>query len=119
MRLTPHGLVVIALVAAACAGESDRMPSPSPMVTGLTIAGVTMPVRVGQSVQLTATATLAGGTTRPVTDVATWQSSDPRVVTVARGLVTAVAVGTTTIAATYQGATGSTTVFVFAQPPPP
>lgn len=41
--------------------------------------------------------------TRPVADAAAWTSSDSRVATVERGLVTAVAPGTVEITATYQG----------------
>ncbi len=54
--------------------------------------------------QLTAIATLSDGTTQNVTSATTWQSSSATVATVSTGgLVTAVAAGTATITATYQG----------------
>lgn len=54
-----------------------------------------------------ATARFSNGTTLPV--AATWQSSNPSVATVSGGgLVTAVAAGTVTISATYQGKAGTT-----------
>jgi hypothetical protein len=75
--------------------------------------------RSGQTVQLSAHAvfsTSAPGpsalTSQTVTAIATWQSSNTAVATVSGGLVTAVAAGTVTIAATYQGKTGTVNITV-------
>jgi hypothetical protein len=57
-----------------------------------------------------AAARFSDGKTLTVT--ATWQSSNPSVATVSDGLVTAVAAGTVTISATYQGKTGTTNITV-------
>ena len=63
--------------------------------------------------QLTATLVLADGSTRDVTDTATWTSSDESVATVdSSGLVTAVAEGTATITATTQGLSGTSEITV-------
>ena len=62
--------------------------------------------RIGQTVQLSATAAFSTGN-RTVTATATWQSSNTAVATVAGGLVTAVAAGPVTIAATYEGKAGT------------
>lgn len=51
--------------------------------------------------------------TRDVTALADWKTSDPGVVTVAGGRVTAVATGTASVTATYLGATQSTGVSVW------
>src|SRR5207244_11914926 len=62
---------------------------------------------IGQTVQLTATATFSDGATQNVSATATWQSSNSSVATVSSsGLVTAVASGPVTIMATYQGKSG-------------
>lgn len=58
----------------------------------------------------TAVASLDDGTTRDVTAMATWQSSDSSVATIDRsapGYVTAVDYGATTISARFEGVTGS------------
>jgi hypothetical protein len=67
---------------------------------------------IGQTVQLDAGATLSNGEYPDVTSVATWQSSNAAVATVSGGLVTAVAPGTVTISATYQGRTGTVNISV-------
>ncbi len=61
---------------------------------------------IGQTVQLSATAAFSTGN-QTVTAIATWQSSNTAVATVSGGLVTAVAAGAVTIAATYQGKAGT------------
>jgi hypothetical protein len=76
-------------------------------VTAIAIYGATS-VGSGSTAQLTASATLADGSARIVTNVATWQSSNTGGATVSSsGLVTWVATGTTTITAAYLGMSGS------------
>lgn len=78
--------------------------SPSTAVMSVEVIGPTL--EVGATGQFKATATLSDGTKQDVTPVSTWTSSNTAVATVtAAGLVTAVAVGSTTITATYQGTT--------------
>jgi uncharacterized protein YjdB len=77
------------------------------LVTAVLVAG---PNSLGsaQTSQLSAAATLRDGMTQIVTNAAAWQSSNPSVATVSSaGLLTAVAPGTTTITATYQGMAGT------------
>jgi hypothetical protein len=62
---------------------------------------------------------LSDNTTQTVTAAATWTSSDTSVATVSnagglRGTATPVKAGTTTVTATYQGKSGSTTLTVSA-----
>ena len=82
-------------------------------VTAITFYGNTT-VTVGLTTQLTATATLADGSSQIVTNFVTWQSLNPDIATVsASGLVTAsTTAGTATITATYLGATGSVVITV-------
>jgi hypothetical protein len=66
--------------------------------------------------QLTATAIFSDGTTRDVTNLATWVSTDPGSVGVNtarfRGRITALKVGKAEVSATYLGLAGATTVTV-------
>ena len=76
-------------------------------VTSIVFYGTTS-IGSGATTQLTASATLADGSAQIVTNVATWQSSNPSAATVSSsGLVTWVATGVTTITATYLGTSGS------------
>jgi hypothetical protein len=69
--------------------------------------------RISQTAQLSASAVLSNNTQpQDVTGTATWQSSNTAVATVSGGLVTAIAAGTVTIAATYQGNTATQNVSV-------
>jgi hypothetical protein len=68
--------------------------------------------RIGQIVQLNATAAFSNSENQTVTSIATWQSSSAAVATVSGGLVTTVGAGTVKIAATYQGKTGTANISV-------
>lgn len=82
-------------------------------VSSLAVSGVTSLTALGSASQLTATASLDGGSTRNVTAGAGWQTSNAAVATVSTsGLITAVSAGTAAITATYQGHTASTTVSI-------
>lgn len=68
---------------------------------------------ISQQLQLTATALASDGSANDVSSQAGWQSSNPAVASVsATGLVTALAPGTTTITATFDGVSATTTVRV-------
>jgi hypothetical protein len=109
------------LVAAASLSCSSPPTSPgpstfpsSPTAIYIVAPGQSMTLsRTGQTVQLSATAAFPTGPdpqapfSQTVTAIATWQSSNPAVATVSGGLVTAVAAGTLTITATYQGKIGT------------
>jgi len=73
----------------------------------------------GATRQYTATATFSDGVARDVSSSALWSSSSPTVATVGntaanKGLVSAVGVGTSTIAASFQGFSSSTVLTVTA-----
>jgi len=74
---------------------------------------VTSASSTGSSFQLTATARMADGSSRDVTSVAAWQSSDPNLATItSAGFVTVVGTGDVELRATYAGVTGSMHVTV-------
>jgi uncharacterized protein YjdB len=82
-------------------------------VTSISFYGTTTVTR-GATAQLTATAALGDGSSRIVTNVATWQSLNTDIATVSdTGLVTTLSTaGTATITATYLGTTGSVDITV-------
>jgi uncharacterized protein YjdB len=91
--------------------------STGPVVNSLSVTGTT-PMTVGQQAQYTATANLSDGSSPNVSSQSQWASTNPSVATVdGNGVVTAVAQGTTTITATYQGQTGFAPLTVNAAAP--
>jgi len=93
----------------------------APTVTQIVVSPIASSVRVGQTVRYTATAILSNNTQRDVTQAASWASSDTQVAAFAQGAgggmggsrsVNALAVGMSTISASYQNITGSTSLTV-------
>ncbi len=96
----------------SCGGDSS---GPPPVAT-VAITPSPASVAVGTTQQLTATARDASGVTVPGTTT-TWSSANQSIATVgSSGLVTAVAIGTTTVTARINGVGGNVTVNV--TPPP-
>ncbi len=100
---------------------STKLTVSAPTITQIVISPIASSVRVGQVVRYTATAILSNDTQRDVTQAASWTSSDPLVAAFAQGgpagsmggrAVNALAVGTSTISAVYQGISGTTTLTV-------
>jgi hypothetical protein len=79
-------------------------------VTSVAVNGSTDFTSIGQTVQLTATATFSDGATQNVSATATWQALSSGATVTSGGLVTAVTSGTVAIAATYQGKSGRANV---------
>ena len=81
-------------------------PTPTPTVVSLEIAEMTPLTSIGETKQLSVTATMSDGSS-PVVESALvqWQSSDPWVASVSEGTVTAVGAGNATVTATYEGRT--------------
>jgi hypothetical protein len=97
------------------------------VLTRVSVAPVLANLRVRQNQQFTATAIFSDGSTRNVTGMATWSSSDPRVAGVSnrgggggggggggRGQVTGLMPGMATITATFMGLADTATVVVSA-----
>jgi Bacterial Ig-like domain (group 2) len=103
--------LVLVLGWAACGQVTPTPPNaPAPAIpapTSVTITGLPSSFTVGQSVQLTASATLPDGTHLNATGQVTWQSSATAVVTVSgAGLLTVTAPGEADVSATLQGVRG-------------
>ena len=118
-QVRPSLLLFVAFVPlfGACGGDSKSPTSPSPdeRVNAVIVSG-TAALAVGAVAQFTAAAALLDGSSRPVTADATWQSSNPEVARVERGIVTGVAAGEADITARYQNATGRMRITVATVP---
>jgi Big-like domain-containing protein len=113
-------ILAISLVACDYVTPSPpNVPTPTlPTVTTVTITGLPTTFTVGETAQLTASATLPDGTRLNATGQVTWQSSAISVVTVsATGLLTVVASGEADVTATLQTVRGVVHVVV-AKPSP-
>jgi hypothetical protein len=96
--------------------------STSLQVTAATCATISLTpttptIAKSTQIQFLATCTFSDGSSADITTVATWTSSQTGFATISNqsgfeGIATGVAPGTTTISATYQGVTGSTTLTV-------
>jgi hypothetical protein len=98
------------LMFVSCAGKNDMSPAsptPTPSAT-VTAIMVTSPTATGSAFQLTAIARLADGSTRDVTAISTWATSNASIATVSvTGLVTVVGSGQVELRATYQAVVGT------------
>ncbi len=84
-----------------------------PIVQSITVTPSNSSVPAGLTAQYTASALYSDQVTRDITTLATWSSSNTAAATISnaagsQGLATGVAVGTTTISASYQSVLGST-----------
>jgi uncharacterized protein YjdB len=94
-------------------------------VRALELAAITVTPAIptiagGTRLQFSASGLFTNGSSQDLTDSAIWASTDPGIATISnaagsRGLVTAVAAGSTTISAIFQGITGNTTLTVTAE----
>ena len=101
--------IVVAATLSSCSSSPTSPSSP----TKVYIPGVPITLsRIGQTVQLSATAVVGSQSPQEVTARATWQSSNTAVATVSGGMVTAVGAGMSTITASYQGNTGTLNITV-------
>ena len=106
-RATVHAAILLGALAAApgCGGKQGPAgPSGSTVAQTLTISGATTISQPGQTSQLTATALFSDGTTKDVTADAVWGGGmrpvdAQRLVTLSRGLMTAVAYGWANVSA--------------------
>jgi uncharacterized protein YjdB len=99
-------------VSGTAAVTVPQPPPPSVTVTSIAVTPPTASIAVGATQQFVATATYSDGTTGNVTTTAAWTSSKPTVATVASGLATSLAAGSTALTATLNGVHGTATLTV-------
>ncbi len=101
------GAAIVTATLDGVESEPAEVTVSAPILRSLTIQQVAPRVLIGQTAQLTALGTYSDGSTLDVTAPALWTSSDERVATVSnradtKGLVSAVAVGSTDVRVSYQ-----------------
>jgi len=100
------------LALAGCGGGSNNATNP-PVATlkDITVTPANPTLQFGNSVQLVVTGNYSDGSTRDLSSTASWASTDPKIVDISTlGVVTAVALGRTTVDATSGTVKGSTTI---------
>jgi len=105
-----HPLFCLALIAAACGGNSPSSPSGAkPQSIQVGFAGnASGPAAPGQSIQLWALAVYKDGSSSDLTTTALWKSSSPAIATVSKsGLITTGAVGHADITASVAAVVGT------------
>src|SRR5947207_11246169 len=94
-------LVVIPASVGGCGSHAPSAPTPL-SITAVAVTGTSV-LDVGQTAQLTATATMSDGSNQNVTAAATWTSSNATVLAVsAAGVATAGNAGDVDVRVTYQ-----------------
>lgn len=97
---------------AGTAGIAGAGGTASAALVSVAVTPAVASVAVGTQTALTATATYSDGSTRDVTATASWTSDPSMVAAVAGGVVTGNGAGTATIAATFDGRSGSAEITV-------
>src|SRR5208337_3651019 len=99
----------------SCVSGDATLTVTAAVVTQVTITPASASIALGTGVQLTATGTYTDGSTKNLTNSATWNSSNTNAASVSSaGMVTSNAQGSATISATYAGVSGSASLTVTA-----
>lgn len=102
--VTRHLVIILLLATVACGDGNGGLTAPSPtvVITGLSITPAADLIKLRTRETFTATVTFSNGNSRPVPAV--WGSDDPEIVAVdSSGLATGTGSGQTTIFADYEG----------------
>src|SRR5471030_5593 len=121
--LCSTGFIVLGLLAACGGGDQGRDPIlglPTANVVSVTVTPATAALPVAGTVQLTAVANYADGSTHDVTTSSAWTSATPAVASVSAsgGLATGVSAGSSVLGASFGGKSGSATLTVNPALPP-
>ena len=112
------GSTTISATLTGVTGSTQLTVTAAKTLTSIAVTPNPASFATGTTQQFTATATYSDGSTANVTSTATWASSATSVATInASGLAAAVATGTTTISATLNSVTGSSSATVTAANP--
>jgi len=106
------GSSLIGAVLSPIIGPASLSVSHATLVT-ITVNPANPSLALSQNLPFTAIGTFSDNTTQNITSSVTWNSSDPPVATIsAKGVASSASVGTTTITATVNSVSGSTTLTV-------
>jgi hypothetical protein len=106
-----QGTATITATAAGVSG-STTVTVPAPALVSITLSPQTLAMPLGTTQQFDAVATYSDGSTQDVTSTATWTSSSASATVNSTGLVTAAALGTSTIQVSSGSQSSSTSVTV-------
>jgi N-acetylneuraminic acid mutarotase len=107
------GAATISATSGSVSGSATLTVIPAALQT-ITVTPNPFTTGVGIARKLTATGTYSDGTTADLTSAAVWSTSKPSVATVSGGIVTGVALGSTTITATVGSVSGTSALSVTA-----
>lgn len=117
--LKPGSVTVSAALGSVSTSQAFAVTVTAATVQSVSVSPATASIPVGGQIQFTASATFTDGSTWDVTPMATWASANQSAALVSTsdslgtpGLATGVAQGSTTISATFQGASASATLSV-------
>jgi len=126
--ITPAGLATaaaagITTLTASISGVSGTatltVTPAAPSLSSIAITPTAPSIAIGATQQFAATGVYSDGTTQNLTSSVTWSSSSTTVAAInAAGLASGVSAGSTTITATDNGATATSSLTVTATPPP-
>ena len=115
--LCSAGFVLLGLLAACGGGDQGRDPIlglPAAALVSVAVTPATAAIPLAGTLQLTATANYADGSSHDVTTASAWTSASPAIATIngGSGLATGVAAGTSVLTASFGGKSGSATLTV-------
>src|SRR6266496_1325532 len=108
------GLFLVLATLTGCSGGGSQSNNPSnPTISSIQVAPTSMSIGTGVSQQFTATAHMSDGTTKDVSSLVQWSSSDSSIASVtSSGKATASAPGTVNITAQSASLTSTATLTV-------
>lgn len=116
-------LVVFSFLAPVACHQKHRKPrtpvNPAPDLVSIVVTPADLSVPLGAAVDYTATGSFSDGSSRDITSTASWSTSNPFVASIQdegeeKGRANSLSMGQTTITATQEGISGSTTLTVTA-----
>ncbi len=112
-RIFPLICVVVSVAGSCRGGGSYSSPPPPVVLQTIKVTSANSSVAPGIALKFTATGNYSDGSTKDLTGSAQWTSTNTAVATVdSTGMVTAKGIGNTTIQATLNSVSGSTTLTV-------
>jgi len=105
--------VALLTAGALCVACGSSKTSPTSTLSFVLVSPTSAMITVGRRTQMKAMAGFSDNSVSDVTTRATWETSDPAVVSILpTGYATSLASGTATVRATYQGMTGTLQLFI-------
>jgi uncharacterized protein YjdB len=112
------GMATIMATFSGISGSTTLTVATGPVVTSISLSPTAVTISVGGTQQFTATAGYSDGSSKTITSLATWTSTDPTIASIqstgqtSPGLATGVAPGNVNITASYGGVNAVTTLNV-------